>query len=74
MKAGDAMKARAGGRGAGMIPRILISLLAGAAAGALLLGWRHFPVAHAFLVAVAVAALTYSAIGTAGRLRNLWRR
>lgn len=68
------MMAGEDGRGQGMVPRILISLLAGAACGALLLWWRHFPVEHAFLVALAVGALTYSGIGTAGRLRNLWRR
>lgn len=57
-----------------MSGRILVSVLAAAATGALLVLWRGFAPEHALLVAVAVGALVYSAFGTARRLRNLWRR
>jgi hypothetical protein len=54
--------------------RVLASIAAAAATLALLVFWRHFFLAHAAIVAFAVGALVYSAIGTAGRLRDRFRK
>ncbi len=54
--------------------RYLLSALAGVAAGVLLVVWRGFYWQHALLVGVAVAALVYSILRSADRLRSLHRR
>jgi hypothetical protein len=44
------------------------------AAAAVLLWWRHFPPGLATVAALAIGVLTFSTVGTAARLRGLWRR
>lgn len=54
--------------------RIVLAAAVALGAGAVLLWWRHFPLGLATVAALAIGVLTYSAVGTAARLRSLWRR
>lgn len=55
-----------------MTLRISLALAAALLTGLVLVTWRGFPPTLATIAAVAVGALVYATVQTAGRLRTLW--
>ena len=52
--------------------RVLLSLLAGALALAVLVWWRHFFLVHALITSVAVGGLVFAVLHSAERMRQTY--
>lgn len=57
-----------------MTKQFVIPLLCGIVVMVVLVVWRNFFWQHAAIIGTAVAALVYSARGTIGRLREMYKK